>query len=101
MKTAYCRLIFLFSCAAAALSLPWKPEISAGGSVSPRDSSLIQKTTSTQEEQEGLFVVKRNGRREPFVKQKVSQFDGIVVLFGRKAAYNAYIVFLVSIIDSI
>jgi len=75
MKAACCQLILLFSCMAVTLALPWKPDISAGGSVSlPRDSSLFQKTSSNtqQQQDETLFVVKRDGRREPFDNEKVS-----------------------------
>lgn len=78
MKTAAascCRLVIfillLCSCFTATLASPWKPEISAGGSLAPARNSLFQKTPSTAQADEILVVVKRNGQRQPFDQEKV------------------------------
>jgi hypothetical protein len=78
MKTIGCRVLVLVSSINLAVTLPWKPDIAAGGSVSPLQSSkgsLFHRSTLSappSDQDEALFVVKRDGRRELFNQDKVS-----------------------------
>ena len=74
MRTTCCCVILFLSFLAAVFAKSWSSQIAAGGSVAPvkPSDSLFQKTRRAPEQEEALFVVKRDGSREVFDQEKVS-----------------------------
>lgn len=77
MRTSCWRqLLLLLLFTTTALAFPWKPDISAGGSVAPARSndSVLQRPSSivSPVQDETILVAKKSGEREPFDQAKVS-----------------------------